>query len=247
VSIDLIRDQALGCTRCRLAESRTQVVWADGNLDGDLLFIGEAPGFHEDKQGIPFVGAAGQLLDTLLREVGLSRAEAAIVNVLKCRPPGNRDPLPDEIESCRPYLEAQLAHMQPKVIVTLGNFATRFILEEPTGITKARGRVYRRPGREWPVVVPTFHPAAALRGGRSNGVTHVDAMRQDIRAAAALLPRRVPADTAAEAQDAPAHMPTRASAPAAAPAPTDTREPVPASAGAPASLPVGAQQQLGLF
>ncbi len=228
VSIDVIRDQALGCTRCRLAESRTNVVWADGNLDADLLFIGEAPGFHEDKQGIPFVGAAGQLLDKLLEEVGLSRADCAIVNVLKCRPPGNRDPLPDEIESCRPYLEAQLSHMQPKVIVTLGNFATKFILEDPTGITKARGRVYRRPGTEWPAVVPTFHPAAALRGGRSNGVTHIDAMRHDIQAAVALLPQRAAVATSAGADAA---SPSRG-APAT---------------GAPASMPVGAQQQLGLF
>ena len=176
VDIDAVREQALKCTRCRLAQGRTQVVWADGNLDADLLFIGEAPGFHEDQQGLPFVGAAGQLLDTLLSEIGLDRTTAAIVNVIKCRPPGNRDPLPDEIEACKPYLEAQLEHMKPKVIVTLGNFATRFILEEPIGITRARGRMYRR--RE-AVVVPTFHPAAALRGGRFGGMSPIDAIRED--------------------------------------------------------------------
>jgi DNA polymerase len=178
VFIDEVRDQALGCTKCRLSEGRTNVVWAAGNLDSDLLFIGEGPGFHEDKQGIPFVGAAGQLLDKLLAEIGLDRTSVAIVNVVKCRPPGNRDPLPDEIESCRPYLEAQLAHMRPDVIVTLGNFATRFILEEQVGITRARGRRYDRRSA---VVIPTFHPAAALRGGRFGGMSPIDAIRQDLQ------------------------------------------------------------------
>lgn len=178
VSFEAIRDRALTCTRCGLAGSRTQVVWADGNLEADVLFIGEAPGFHEDKQGKPFVGAAGQLLDKLMAEVGLDRTQSAIVNVIKCRPPGNRDPLPEEIEACHPYLEAQLAHMRPTVIVTLGNFATKFILEEPTGITRARGRRYSRRNA---VVVPTFHPAAALRGGRFGGLSPVDAIRQDFQ------------------------------------------------------------------
>lgn len=178
-AFDDVRMEALGCRRCRLAEGRTQVVWAAGNLESELLFIGEAPGFHEDKQGVPFVGAAGQLLDKLLDEIELDRSQAAIVNVLKCRPPGNRDPAPDEIESCRPWLEAQISHMRPKVIVTLGNFATRFILEEPVGITRARGRRYRRRGA---FVIPTFHPAAALRGGRFGGIAPIDAMRQDFQA-----------------------------------------------------------------
>ena len=177
VDIDAVRDQALTCTRCPLHKGRTQVVWADGNLDSDVLFIGEAPGFHEDKQGRPFVGAAGQLLDRLMAEIGLDRAHSAVVNVLKCRPPGNRDPHPDEIETCRPYLDAQLAHMRPKVIVTLGNFATKFILDSPIGITRARGRRYSVRGA---TVVPTFHPAAALRGGRFGGTAPIDAIRQDL-------------------------------------------------------------------
>jgi DNA polymerase len=201
VNIDAIRDEALGCTKCRLAEGRTSVVWADGNLDSDLLFIGEAPGFHEDKQGLPFVGAAGQLLDKLLSEIGLDRNSSAIVNVIKCRPPGNRDPLPDEIESCRPYLEAQLQHMKPKVIVTLGNFATKFILEMPIGITRARGHTYKRLGA---TVIPTFHPAAALRGGRFGGLSPIDAIRQDfqlVRAALDEVPQP-PVEPAAEHQDA---------------------------------------------
>jgi uracil-DNA glycosylase family 4 len=184
VDIASVQRQAAGCVRCRLAEGRTQVVWSAGNLDSELLFIGEAPGFHEDKQGVAFVGAAGQLLDTLLAEIGLDRTGAAIVNVIKCRPPGNRDPLPDEIEACRPWLEAQLEHMRPKVIVTLGNFATRFILEEQIGITRARGREYQRRGA---TVIPTFHPAAALRGGRFGGLSPVDAIRQDLQLVKKLL------------------------------------------------------------
>ena len=177
----------MGCTRCRLAETRTQVVWADGNLEADLMFIGEAPGFHEDKQGIPFVGAAGQLLDRMLGEIGLDRTQAAIVNVIKCRPPGNRNPMPDEIEACRPFLEAQLEHMRPDVIVTLGNFATRFIIDRQIGITKARGQRFRYRGA---VVIPTFHPAAALRGGRFGGMSPVDAIREDFQTVRVLLEER---------------------------------------------------------
>ena len=187
MDIDTIRTEALTCTKCRLAQGRTQVVWADGNLDSDVCIIGEAPGFNEDKQGLPFVGAAGQLLDKLLADIALDRSTVAIVNVIKCRPPGNRDPQPDEIEACRPYLSAQLNHMRPSVIVTLGNFATKFILESPVGITKARGQVYGRKGAS---IVPTFHPAAALRGGRFGGVSTIDAMRQDFELVRRVLDER---------------------------------------------------------
>ena len=205
IDIQSVQSEALGCLRCPLSQGRTQVVWADGNLDADLLFIGEAPGFHEDRQGKPFVGAAGQLLDRLLGEIGLDRTKAAIVNVLKCRPPGNRDPLPDEIDSCRPYLEAQISYMQPKVIVTLGNFATKFILEQQIGITRARGQRYTRRGA---TVIPTFHPAAALRGGRFGGMSPIDAIRQDFQlvkraleeARVAELQRAAEIDVDAEAQ-----------------------------------------------
>lgn len=196
--IDAVRAEAIACTRCGLAASRTQVVWAKGNLAGDLLFVGEAPGFHEDQQGLPFVGAAGQLLDRLLDEVGISKQRAAVVNVLKCRPPNNRDPLPDEIEACRPWLETQLAFMQPRVIVTLGNFATKFILAADIGITKARGQRYERHGA---VVIPTFHPAAALRGGRFGGMSCTDALRADLQAAKEILgslPPRVADDVEME-------------------------------------------------
>ena len=202
IDIAAVKAQALGCVRCPLSQGRTQVVWADGNLESDVAIIGEAPGFHEDKQGRPFVGAAGQLLDRLLGEIALDRTQVAIVNVLKCRPPGNRDPQPDEIESCKPYLDSQLAYMRPKVIVTLGNFATKFILESPIGITRARGQRYERRGA---TVIPTFHPAAALRGGRFGGISPIDAIRQDLRAVRAVL------DEAREAEER-----ARASVPAAA-------------------------------
>ena len=232
VSIDGVRDQALGCTKCRLAEGRTNVVWADGNLDSDLLFIGEGPGYHEDQQGIPFVGAAGQLLDKLLGEIGLDRSSAAIVNVVKCRPPGNRDPLPDEIEACRPYLEAQLAHMRPDVIVTLGNFATRFILEEKIGITKARGHIYERLGA---AVIPTFHPAAALRGGKFGGMSPTDAIRQDLRRARAALDARRGARSRPEQEARP--LPAE-----------DVQASVPAGSAPPARTTAPEEQeQLGLF
>ena len=201
IDIDEIRREALTCTKCRLAENRTQVVWADGNLSADVCIVGEAPGFNEDKQGLPFVGAAGQLLDKLLAEIGLDRSKAAIVNVIKCRPPGNRDPQPDEIEACRPYLSAQLNYMRPKVIITLGNFATKFILDSRIGITRARGQIYERKGAS---IVPTFHPAAALRGGRFGGISTLDAMRQDFHTVRRVLDERLTAARGPSEQQAPA-------------------------------------------
>ncbi len=154
--------EAAGCTRCRLADGRTQVVYGVGAADADLLFIGEAPGMHEDRQGEPFVGAAGQLLTRMLGEIGLRREDVYIANILKCRPPGNRDPQPDEIETCTPWLIEQVSLIQPNVIVTLGNFATKFVLQTQRGITSMRGAVYPWHGRK---VIPTFHPAAILHGG----------------------------------------------------------------------------------
>jgi uracil-DNA glycosylase family 4 len=155
--------EAAGCTKCGLANGRTQVVFGVGNADADVMFIGEAPGFHEDKQGEPFVGAAGQLLTRMLDEVlSIARHDVYIANVIKCRPPGNRDPQEDEIESCTPWLVEQVSLIQPRVIVTLGNFATKFVLQTAQGITRMRGRAYPWHGR---TVVPTFHPAAILRGG----------------------------------------------------------------------------------
>ncbi len=123
----------LGCTKCALAQGRTQVVVGAGDPDADLMFVGEAPGFHEDKQGIPFVGQAGKLLDSLLAEIGLDRSQVYIANVLKCRPPGNRDPLPDEIAACETHLFKQVELIRPRVICTLGNFATKLLTGQPYG------------------------------------------------------------------------------------------------------------------
>jgi uracil-DNA glycosylase family 4 len=161
-----VAQEASTCTKCRLATTRTHVVFGVGDPDADVLFIGEAPGQNEDKQGEPFVGAAGQLLTRMLGEIGLTREQVYIANILKCRPPGNRDPQEDEIETCTPWLIEQISLIQPQVIVTLGNFATKFVLQTQTGITRMRGSVYPWHGRK---VIPTFHPAAVLRGGGEKG------------------------------------------------------------------------------
>jgi uracil-DNA glycosylase len=160
--LEELASEAAACTRCRLSAGRTQVVFADGSPDADLMFIGEGPGYHEDVQGLPFVGAAGQLLNRLLSEIGLRREDVRITNTVLCRPPGNRDPLPDELEACSPYLLEHVDLVDPNVVCTLGNFATRVILERPVAISKVRGQRYPWRGR---IVIPTFHPAAVLRGG----------------------------------------------------------------------------------
>lgn len=153
--------RAIVCTDCGLAESRTNVVFGSGAPDANVMFVGEGPGQREDEQGLPFVGRSGQLLEQLLGEIGLSRAEVYIGNVVKCRPPRNRDPRPDEIDACKGYLRLQLQLIDPMVVVTLGNFATKLLLRTETGISRLRGRAYEWWGR---FLVPTFHPAAALRG-----------------------------------------------------------------------------------
>jgi len=172
---------ASDCTRCPLSATRTQVVFGTGDPDADLMFVGEAPGRDEDLQGVPFVGRSGQLLDRLLaEEVGIARDAVYIANVVKCRPPENRDPGPDEIAACRPYLEEQVELVAPKVVVTLGNFATKLLLGTDRGITKVRGSTYPMGATQ---LVPTFHPAAALRGG---GVVLAQ-MRADLVRAKALI------------------------------------------------------------
>jgi uracil-DNA glycosylase family 4 len=156
-------EQVSGCTRCRLSQGRTQVVFGVGNPHADLMFVGEAPGFHEDKQGVPFVGQAGKLLDNLLGGIGLERSEVYIANVLKCRPPGNRDPQPDEIESCEPHLFRQIELIQPRVVATLGNFATKLLSGKPTGITRVHGQEQEVTlGGNRVLLYPLYHPAAAL-------------------------------------------------------------------------------------
>lgn len=168
-----LRDAALGCTACRLCEGRTQVVFGMGDPAAELMFVGEGPGAEEDRRGLPFVGRSGKLLDRLMaEEMGLSRDTAYIANVVKCRPPDNRDPRPDEIAACRPYLEAQLELIDPTVVVTLGNFAAKLLLDTTVGITKLRGRAYSWGDR---VLVPTLHPAAVLRGGGGEAMAKVRA------------------------------------------------------------------------
>ena len=182
-TLDEARVEAAACLKCRLAKDRTQVVWLDGNPRSDLMFIGEAPGFHEDRLGKPFVGAAGKLLDSMLASIGLDRTKCVICNVIKCRPPGNRDPQPDEIEMCSPYLKAQIEFIKPRVIVTLGNFATRYILQRQVSISRVRGAVFPAFGAK---VIPTFHPASALHSG-GEGSPAWAAIRSDFQLIAKLL------------------------------------------------------------
>ena len=170
-----------GCTKCpQLAATRQTVVFGSGNADADLMFVGEAPGANEDRQGLPFVGQAGRLLDTLLEEIGLTRGDVFVVNTLKCRPPGNRDPLPQEIDACQDYLFRQLELIEPRVVCTLGNFATKLLRGDPTtGITRLHGREeIRRIGPRRVRLYPIYHPAAALYTPKM-----LEALREDFRAA----------------------------------------------------------------
>ena len=169
-----LADEASTCPRCDLAVTRTQVVFGDGDPHADLLLVGEGPGADEDRLGIPFVGRSGQLLTRLVEEeVGLTRDRCYTTNIVKCRPPGNRDPKPHEAAACAPWLEGQLELLAPKVVVTFGNVATRRLLGTREGITALRGRTHPWRGA---TLVPTFHPAAALRGGPAT----VAAMREDL-------------------------------------------------------------------
>jgi uracil-DNA glycosylase len=193
------------CTRCPLHETRTKAVFGAGNADADLMFVGEAPGAEEDRQGLPFVGRAGQLLNQLLEEIGLTREDVFIANVLKSRPPGNRDPLPLEIQACEPYLFEQVRLIEPKVVCTLGNFATKLLSGSQVGITRVRGtpQLHRLGGR--PVfLLPLLHPAAALR---------TPAMKETLRGDFATIPGLLagPEPSLGEAED-------EEEAPAAAPA-----------------------------
>jgi uracil-DNA glycosylase len=183
-ALEALRAEALTCTRCPLAGGRTQVVFGVGDPRADLMFVGEGPGRDEDLAGEPFVGRSGKLLDRLMaEELGIDRSRCYIANVVKCRPPQNRDPRPEEIEACRPYLEQQIALIAPRVVVTLGNFATRLLLDTSEGIRRVRGTAY-----PWGTghLVPTYHPAAALRSG---GEVLAE-MRADLVRAKRLLAKR---------------------------------------------------------
>jgi uracil-DNA glycosylase family 4 len=196
--------EASGCTLCPLHETRTRVVFGSGNSDADLMFVGEAPGAEEDRQGLPFVGRAGGLLTQLLEEIGLKREDVFIANTLKCRPPGNRDPQPVEIDTCNPYLQQQVELIQPRVIATLGNFATKLLTGNRAGITKVRGtpQVHELGGITV-FLMPLLHPAAALRTPAL-----VETLREDFAKLPALLQqqppgRRVPDDELAVSAAAP--------------------------------------------
>jgi uracil-DNA glycosylase len=171
-------DVVAGCERCALARTRTQVVFGSGSPNADLMFVGEAPGFHEDKQGIPFVGAAGKLLGQLLEGIGMTREDVYVANVLKCRPPGNRDPLPDEIQACEGHLFRQIELIQPALVATLGNFATKLLSGKPAGITQVHGRPQDVVlGGNSVTLYPIFHPAAALYTPRMLQVLQEDFSR----------------------------------------------------------------------
>jgi uracil-DNA glycosylase len=205
------------CRRCPLYATRTQVVFGSGNADADLMFVGEAPGFHEDQQGRPFVGAAGKLLDKLLDEIGMSREDVFIANVLKSRPPGNRDPQPEEIEACKPFLTRQIELIEPRVICTLGNFSTKLLTRRQDGITRVHGRPQDHVIAGLPIrIYPIFHPAAGLRS-----TAMLETLRQDFQQLPELLE-------------------------AARPQPEEEAEPEQTGPGGGSAEPVAASQ-LGLF
>ena len=242
--LERVAAEASTCTRCRLHQGRTQVVFGQGSPTADLMFVGEAPGYHEDRQGQPFVGPSGQLLNRLLTEIGLRREDVYICNVVCCRPPGNRDPQPDEIEACRAWMNERLRLVDPKVVVTLGNFAAKTLLGTTTGITRLRGRTYDFEDR---VLLPTFHPSAALRAdtsGRTENRT-LNGMREDFQALAKLLAER------RATPEEPAALPTSEAraATAGGPAP-GAGQAVPAAAPAEGDAggePATEGEQLGLF
>jgi uracil-DNA glycosylase len=183
-----VYNQASICERCPLSETRNRVVFGAGNADADLMFVGEAPGAEEDRQGLPFVGRAGAFLTELLEGIGLKREDVFINNVLLCRPPGNRDPQPEEIDSCHPWLEQRINLIQPRVICTLGNFATKLLTANPTGITKVRGTPQQQLiGGRFVHMLPLFHPAAGLRTPRV-----AEQLREDFRQIPELLEQPLP-------------------------------------------------------
>ena len=197
-------NEAAVCEKCPLSATRTRVVFGSGNADADLMFVGEAPGAEEDRQGLPFVGRAGGLLTQLLEEIGLKREDVFITNVLKSRPPGNRDPQPMEIDACQPYLYQQVDLIRPRVIATLGNFATKLLTGSPVGITRVRGNPQvHEIGGVTVFLMPLLHPAAALRTP-----SLVDTLREDFAKLSALVAqeapgRRVPDEEIAVAAAAP--------------------------------------------
>ncbi len=221
--VEVYREASV-CRRCSLAETRTRVVFGAGNADAELMFVGEAPGAEEDRRGLPFVGRAGGLLNELLAGIGLSREDVFIANTVKCRPPGNRDPQPVELEACRPYLDRQIELIEPKVIATLGNFATKLLTGNRAGITRVHGRPQtHRLGVRTVRVFPIFHPAAVLRNPGQRPLIDADfaTLRELLREPAPeqeAPPRAGPESPAAPAERASTSPPTGAQPP---PAPAD--------------------------
>jgi uracil-DNA glycosylase family 4 len=209
--------EVVGCVRCPLSQGRTQVVVGNGDPDAEVMFVGEAPGYHEDRMGLPFVGQAGKLLDRLLNGIGLRRDDVFVANVLKCRPPGNRDPLPAEIAACEGHLYRQIALIRPTVVCTLGNFATKLLSGRPDGISRVHGHELPIQIGDLPVLLyPLYHPAAAL---------YTPAMQATLEADFGRIPGLV----------------ARGAGPAAPSVPDLAPEPVAAAVGAPEP------EQLGLF
>jgi uracil-DNA glycosylase family 4 len=237
-ALKAVYQEACACTRCpQLAATRNTVVFGSGNADADLMFVGEAPGANEDKLGLPFVGQAGKLLDRLLEEIGLERGDVFICNTLKCRPPGNRDPHPAEIESCRDYLMRQVELIEPKVICTLGNFATKLLREDPTGITRLHGKPEVRViGRRAVRLYPIFHPAAALYTP-----SNVEVLREDFKRLPELLALEPPPQPQSEPEPEPE---AREPEPLPEPEAPAEPEPEPIAAAQPTAAPA---TQLGLF
>ena len=245
-ALKAVYEQARDCVRCsELAATRQTVVFGAGNADADLMFVGEAPGANEDRQGLPFVGQAGKLLEKLLEEIGLRRADVFIANVLKCRPPGNRDPRPQEIESCQDYLMRQVELIEPSVICSLGNFATKLLRADPAGITRVHGQPeIRAIGSRAVRLYPIYHPAAALYTPRM-----LETLREDFSRLPALLALGPPPHPGGEPENpAPEPGPAAATPETPQPEPEPVSEPDPAPAGAPLS-PSGIPDasQLGLF
>ena len=231
-ALDALRESVRDCDRCGLCNGRTQVVFGVGDPDADLLFVGEGPGFHEDKQGEPFVGAAGKLLTELLGQIGLARADVYIANVVKCRPPDNRDPLPEEIEACSPHLLQQIAIIRPKVICTLGRFATKLLAQTELSMTAIHGRAKALEiGGVDTIVFPVFHPAAALYTPSNRKLLEEDFVKLRYLLAHGLSPRNEAAESEERAA-APAAPLSAAAAPASAPTVAETAAPVETSARA---------------
>lgn len=230
--VDLWHELA-DCRKCALAGSRTQVVFGSGDANADLMFVGEAPGFHEDRLGKPFVGRAGKLLDDLLAELDMSRKQCFIANVLKCRPPGNRDPQGEEIDACKGHLLRQIELIEPRVVCTLGNFATKLLSGRPDGISRVRGvpQVRELAGRTV-FLYPIFHPAAALRTPAMH-----ERLREDFKKLPELLSQPLPQVGAAERPVPPVPEPSPPSIPEPSPPPMPEPSPPPIPEPTPPPIP----------